>query len=38
MIPELANNPKDRHVLAAAIRGGAEVLVPVQTTAMDRSL
>ncbi len=27
MISDMANDPKDRHVLAAAIRGGAEVLV-----------
>jgi predicted nucleic acid-binding protein len=27
MISDMTNDPKDRHVLAAAIRGGAEVLV-----------
>ncbi len=27
IVGEMANDPKDRHVLAAAIRGGAEVLV-----------
>jgi predicted nucleic acid-binding protein len=27
MISDMANDPKDRPVLAAAIRGGAEVLV-----------
>ena len=27
LIPAMTNHPKDRHVLAAAIRGGADVLV-----------
>jgi hypothetical protein len=27
LIGEMVNDPKDRHVLAAAVRGGAEVLV-----------
>jgi predicted nucleic acid-binding protein len=27
MISDMANDPKDRHVLAAAVRGGTEVLV-----------
>jgi predicted nucleic acid-binding protein len=27
LIDKMANHPKDRHVLAAAVRGGAEVLV-----------
>jgi predicted nucleic acid-binding protein len=27
MISDMTNDPKDRHVLAAAIRGGAEILV-----------
>jgi predicted nucleic acid-binding protein len=27
LIGQMANDPKDRHVLAAAVRGGAEVLV-----------
>ena len=27
LIPAMTNDPKDRHVLAAAVRGGAEVLV-----------
>lgn len=27
MISDMANDPKDRHVLAAAVRGGAEILV-----------
>jgi predicted nucleic acid-binding protein len=27
LIGEMANDPKDRHVLAAAVRGGAEILV-----------
>lgn len=27
LIDEMVNDPKDRHVLAAAVRGGAEVLV-----------
>jgi predicted nucleic acid-binding protein len=27
LIDEMTNHPKDRHVLAAAVRGGAEVLV-----------
>jgi hypothetical protein len=27
LVDEMVNDPKDRHVLAAAVRGGAEVLV-----------
>lgn len=27
LIPAMTNDPKDRHVLAAAVRGGAEILV-----------
>ena len=27
LIGKMVNDPKDRHVLAAAVRGGAEVLV-----------
>ena len=30
MIPSMTNNPKDRHVLAAAIRGGAAVILREQ--------
>jgi hypothetical protein len=27
LIPSMTNDPKDRHVLAAAVRGGAELIV-----------
>lgn len=31
LVPTMANDEKDRHVLAAAVRGGAEVLVTFNT-------
>ncbi len=31
LVPAMTNHPKDRHVLAAAVRGGAEVLVTFNT-------
>jgi predicted nucleic acid-binding protein len=31
LVPTMTNNEKDRHVLAAAVRGGAEVLVTFNT-------
>lgn len=31
LVPTMTNHPKDRHVLAAAVRGGAEVLVTFNT-------
>ncbi|MDZ4235884.1 MAG: PIN domain-containing protein, partial [Dietzia sp.] len=31
LVPTMTNDAKDRHILAAAIRGGAEVLVTFNT-------
>lgn len=35
LIDKMANDPKDRHVLAAAVRGGAEVLVTQDAFLLD---
>ena len=37
LITDMTNDPKDRHVLASAVRGGAEVLV-TEISATSRQL